>query len=155
MWASIKVTLFLPIKHAIISTSMNLLITQTQIHNYLLSLVTIFWQLRPCLDFCFLITHHFSLNFRHSSLITHHSSLKTPHPVWHQHSVVITQYFSTVYGTHPLTQCQLTFLSPFFFFFFPHLSPSFFSAFLFIHVNAYFNQAHHNPYFHTFPRSTI
>ena len=125
--------------------------------------------------FFFLITHHSSLNFRHSSLITnhsslitnhpslitHHSLLKTPHPVWHYHSLVITQYFSTVCGTHPLTQCQLTFLSLLLFFFpasplrFSLHFPLFFSAFLFIHVNTYFNQAHHNPYFHTFPRSTI
>ena len=34
-------------------------------------------RLRPCLDFFFFITHHSSLNFRHSSLITHHSSLIT------------------------------------------------------------------------------
>ena len=41
----------------------------------------------------FFITHYSSLNFRHSSL-------KIPHPVWHYHSLVITQYFSTVCGHH-------------------------------------------------------
>ena len=39
--------------------------------------------LRPCLDFFF-----------------HNSSLKIPHPVWHHHSLVITQSFSTICGTH-------------------------------------------------------
>ena len=58
------------------------------------------------IQFSSLITHH-------SIFITHHSSLKTLHPVWHHHSLVITQYFSIICGTHPLTQCQLTFLSLF------------------------------------------
>ena len=60
-----------------------------------------------------LITQFSSLNFHHPSLITqflsfitHHSSLKTPHPVWHQHSLVITQYFSTIYGPHTCTLCS-------------------------------------------------
>ena len=36
-----------------------------------------------------------SLNFHHSSFITHHSSLITLNtiPVWHHHSISITQYF--------------------------------------------------------------
>ena len=59
--------------------------------------------LRHCLDFFFFITHHFSLNFFYSSLITRYSSLKIPHPVWHHRSLVITQYFSTVYGPIPIT----------------------------------------------------
>ena len=84
-------------------------------------------------NFLSFITPHSISVTHHSSLITHHSSLKTPHPVWHHQSFIITQYFSTICGTHPLTQ----------------------SAFLFIHVNTYFNQAHHDPYFHTFPKSTI
>ena len=54
--------------------------------------------------------HHSSLITHHSIFITHHSSLKTLHPVWHHHSLVITQYFSTICRTHTLTQCQSTFL---------------------------------------------
>ena len=52
-----------------------------------------------------------SLNFRHSSLITHH--LKYPIPVWHHHSLVITQYFS-----HCLWAPYLSLGAAFFFFFF-------------------------------------
>ena len=44
------------------------------------------------------------------SPITHHSSLKTPHPVWHHHSLVITQYFSTICGPHTCTLCSFYFL---------------------------------------------
>ena len=36
----------------------------------------------------------------HSISVTHHSSLRIPHPVWHHHSLVITQYFLTVCGLH-------------------------------------------------------
>ena len=35
-----------------------------------------------------------SLNIRHSISVTHHSSLKTPHPVWHYHSLLITHFSS-------------------------------------------------------------
>ena len=42
----------------------------------------------------FFISQFPSLIAHHSSLITHHSSLKIPHPVWHHHSLTITQYFS-------------------------------------------------------------
>ena len=52
--------------------------------------------------FFFFITHHSSFNF-------HHSSLKIPHLVWHHHSLVITQYFSTVCGpyTYHLVRAML------------------------------------------------
>ena len=50
------------------------------------------------------------------SPITHHSSLKTPHPVWHHHSFIITQYFSTICGPYTCTCAAFTL---FFFFFFP------------------------------------
>ena len=53
--------------------------------------------LRSCLDFFF---HNSSLLTQFPSLITHHSSLKIPHPVWHHHSLVITQSFSTICGTY-------------------------------------------------------
>ena len=43
--------------------------------------------------FFFLVTHH-------SISVTHHLSLKIAHLVWHHHSLLITQYFSTVYGPH-------------------------------------------------------
>jgi len=43
-----------------------------------------FMILRPCLD-----EYFSSFNFRHSSLIT-----KNTLPVWHHHSLVLTQYFS-------------------------------------------------------------
>ena len=61
------------------------------------------------IQFSSLITHH-------SIFITHHSSLKTLHPVWHHHSLVITQYFSTICGPHTYTLCSFYFL---FFLFFP------------------------------------
>ena len=61
------------------------------------------------------ITHHLSLSFHRSSLITHYSSLKTPHPVWHYHSFVITQYFSTICGPHSCTLCSFYFIYLFFF----------------------------------------
>ena len=51
--------------------------------------------LRPCLDFFFS-----SLITPHSISITHHSSLKTSHSVWHHHSLVIIQYFSTICGPY-------------------------------------------------------
>ena len=44
------------------------------------------------MDF-FLVTHH-------SISVTHHLSLKIPHLVWHHHSLLITQYFSTVCEPH-------------------------------------------------------
>ena len=50
---------------------------------------------------------------RHSSLSFHHSSLKISHPVWHHHSLVITQYFSTICGSHTCILCSF-----YFFFFF-------------------------------------
>ena len=43
--------------------------------------------------FFFLVTHH-------SISVTHHLSLKIPHLVWHHHSLLITQYFSTVCEPH-------------------------------------------------------
>ena len=61
-----------------------------------------------------LITQFSSPITHHSVFITHHSSLKTPHPVWHHHSFVITQYFSTICGPHTCTLCSF-----YFFFFFP------------------------------------
>ena len=49
----------------------------------------------------------FSLPITHHSVfITHHSSFKTPHFVWHHHSFVITQYFSTICGPHTCTLCN-------------------------------------------------
>ena len=63
----------------------------------------------------FFFFYHSSLLTQFPSLINHHSSLKTPNPIGHHHSLIITQYFSIVCGTHTLTQCQLTFLSPLFF----------------------------------------
>ena len=63
------------------------------------------------------ITQHSALSFHHSSFITYHSSLKTPHPVWHHHSLVITQYFSIICGPHTCTLCS------FYFFFFFFLQP--------------------------------
>ena len=64
------------------------------------------------------VTHHSSLSFHHSSLITHYSSLKTPHSVWHYHSFVITQYFSTICGPHSCTCAAFTL----FIYFFPSTS---------------------------------
>ena len=58
--------------------------------------------LKPCLDFFFITSHSIS--------VTYHLSLKTPHPIWHHYSLVITQYFSTV--------CELTWCSFYSFFFF-------------------------------------
>ena len=49
------------------------------------------------------ITHHFLLSF-------HHSSLKTPHPVWHHHSLVITQYFSIICCPIPVPCVAFTLL---------------------------------------------
>ena len=65
--------------------------------------------LRPCLVWFFS-----SLNFRHSSLITHYSSLITLNtiPVWHHHSISITQYFS-----YYLWAPYLSLIAGFFFFF--------------------------------------
>ena len=68
--------------------------------------------LRPCLVWFFS-----SLNFRHSSLITHYSSLITLNtiPVWHHHSISITQYFS-----YYLWAPYLSLIAGFFFFFFQY-----------------------------------
>ena len=54
-----------------------------------------------------------SLNFYHSISVTHHSSLITLNttPVWHQHSISITQYF-----LHYLWAPYLSLISGFFFF---------------------------------------
>ena len=41
-----------------------------------------------------------SLITPHSIFVTHYSSLKISHSVWHHHSLVITQYFSTVCEPH-------------------------------------------------------
>ena len=57
-----------------------------------------------------LITQFSSPITHHSVFITHHSSLKTPHPVWHHHSFVITQYFSTICGPHTCTLCSFYFI---------------------------------------------
>ena len=54
--------------------------------------------------------HHPSLITQFSSLITHYSSLKTPHPIWHHHSFVITQHFSTICGPHSYTLCSFYFI---------------------------------------------
>ena len=62
-----------------------------------------------------LITQFSSLITQFSSLIAHHSSLKTPHPVWHHHSFVITQYFSTICGFHTCTLCIFYFIYLLFF----------------------------------------
>ena len=61
-----------------------------------------------------LITQFSSPITHHSVFITHHSSLKTPHPVWHHHSFVITQYFSTICGPHTCTLCSFYFSFLFF-----------------------------------------
>ena len=54
-----------------------------------------------------------SLNFYHSISVTHHSSLITLNttPVWHHHSISITQYFS-----HYLWAPYLSLIAGFFFF---------------------------------------
>ena len=59
-----------------------------------------------------------SLITQFSSPITHHSSLKTPHPVWHHHSFIITEYFSTICGPYTCNCVAFTL----FFFFFPSIS---------------------------------
>ena len=127
---------------------------------------------KGCLVFFFLITHHSSLNFHYSSLITHH--LKYPNSLNPTHLASITQLCfqqkkpKKLGPTHWPNVIKL--FSLLFFFLFPLtliflcLSPSFFSAFLFvfpllffafifIHVNTYFNQAHHDHYFYAFPKS--
>ena len=43
-----------------------------------------------------MVTHHLVFITHHLLLSFHHLSLKTPHPVWHHHSLVITQYFSII-----------------------------------------------------------
>ena len=100
--------------------------------------------------------------------ITHHSSLKIPnslHPtpfgtITHLLSLNIFQLFAG--PTHWPNASWLFSLLFIFYFSLPlpfiflcfclHFS-LFFSAFLFIHVNTYFNQAHHDPYYHAFPKS--
>ena len=53
-----------------------------------------------------------SLITPHSISVTHHLSLKTPHPVWHHYSLVITQYFSTVCEFTWCSFYSLFFLQP-------------------------------------------
>ena len=136
--------------------------------RFIIHLIVISRIIRPCLDFLF-ITHRSSLNFRYSSLITHHLKYPTPYTpprlapsLTCHHSI----FFNCLWDPHtdPMSidfslSLSLSFsplcISPSFFsIFFLHF-PLFLSTFLFIHVNTYFNHAHHDPYFHAFPRYTI
>ena len=101
----------------------------------------------------FFITHYSSLNLRHSSLTTYHSSLEIPqfpkpqflkpHPFGTHHLVMFSTKKLKKTGTHTLTQCHKTFLSPIFFLFpmsliFLYLSLLFFPSYFIFKILFYF-----------------